>query len=365
MTRILIVETASPKRIVHKVEQIREAGIYSEPEIFILCQARTRQAFWGFPGVKIWPMSSGEKNRIPKELNQKKFDIVFAFWTGEKKYRWMKLLSLRINTGKTFIIAGDGNEFRLTWKAICRHAIFRLKHPLPTDHCDFTMPAAPREAHGKKEKSEEKESREEMAYHAGERVLVIQSAEPNFVLKALERLNDRSPFYNPLYSLFCRNRPEALKSFEKHPMLDQVWIHSEARESWKHLRNLRRQGFDAIVLFMTGDPSYRKIKMFAFLLGVPLNRILVFNETIDCFFFNWSQWFGLVSHRMREKPNMGIRIERIHYMYAPVSSTTKIVLFPFRFLWLLLVWVRLRLSGIKSSRKNHDYSLQLPPFPGA
>ncbi len=354
MARILIVETASPKRIVHKVEHIRKAGLYPESEIDILCQARSRQAYSRLSGVKIWVMASSGKHRFPKELIGKEFDIVFAFWTGEKKYRWMKFLSLRINAGKTYIAAGDGNEFRLTWKAICRHTIFRLKHPLPTDHSDFAWPAAPQEAF----------DREGMVYHTGERVLVIQSAEPVFVLKALERLNNKSPFHNPLYTLFCRNHPEALKSFENHPMLDQVWIHSEARESWKHFRNLRRQGFDAIVLFMTGDPSYRKIKIFAFLLGVPLNRILVFNEAIDGFFFNWSQWFRLVSRRMRGKPNSGISVECIHYTYAPVSSATKIVLFPFRFLWLLLVWGRLRLSGIKSSRKNHDYSLQLPPFPG-
>ena len=191
MTRILIVETASPKRIVHKVEQIREAGLYPDPEIDILCQARTSQAYSGLPAVKIWAMASGGKHRLPKELVRKKFDIVFAFWTGEKKYRWMKFLTLRINTGHTYITAGDGNEFRLTWKAICRHTIFRLKHPLPTDHYDFAMPPAPQEAPGEKEKPESKELQEEMAYHAGERVLVIQSAEPEFVLKALEKLGDQ------------------------------------------------------------------------------------------------------------------------------------------------------------------------------
>ena len=341
MTRILIVETASPRRIVHKVEQIRKAGLYPECQIEILCHARTCQAYSGLPAVKIWSVGSGGKHRFPKELVRKKFDIVFAFWTGEKKYRRMKLLSLRINTGQRYITAGDGNEFRLTWKAICRHTIFRLKHPLPSDHYDFVMAPSPEE---------------EMTYHAGERILVIQSAEPNFVLKALERLNDKSPFHNPLYTLFCRDRPEVLKSFENHHMLDQVWIHSETRECWKHLRKLRGQRFDAIVLFLTGDPSYRKIKLFAFLLGVPLSRILVFNETIDCFFFNWIQWFGLVSRRMRKNPRLGIGMERMHYLYVTVSSAAKIVLFPFRFLWLLLVWVRLRLSGIKSSIKNHDYS---------
>jgi len=84
MKRFLIVETASPKRIYHKVEQIREDGIYPEPEIVILCQASSRQAFMGLPGVRICPMAFGEKHRIPKEITGQNFDIVFAFWTGEK-----------------------------------------------------------------------------------------------------------------------------------------------------------------------------------------------------------------------------------------------------------------------------------------
>jgi len=407
----------------------------------------------------------------------------------------MKLLLLRIKAGKTYITAGDGNEFRLTWKALCRHTVFRMKHPLPTDHYDFAIPPALKEDSphtGQRvliiqsaepifilkalEKLKDKslfhdprytlfcrnrpeavnsfqkhpmldqvlihsEARESwkhlrnlrrqkfdaivlfmtgnpsyrkvklFAFLLGiplrrilifnetvdcfffnwsqwfelvsrrrhdrpkiptslpiekrKRVLIIQSAEPIFILKALEKLKDKSLFHDPRYTLFCRNRPEAVNSFQKHPMLDQVLIHSEARESWKHLRNLRRQKFDAIVLFMTGDPSYRKVKIFAFLLGIPLKNILIFNETVDCFFFNWNQWFGLISHRMHDRSNSGITAKPIHHLYTPISSITKLGLLPFRFLWLLLVWVRLRISGIKSSRKNHDYSLQLPPFPGA
>ncbi len=358
MTRILIVETAYPKRICHKVKQILEAATYPEPEIVILCQASTRRAFSGLSGVEICTMASGERPRIPKELNRKNIDIVFAFWTGEKKYRWMKLLTLRIKARKTYIIAGDGNEFRLTWKAVCRHTAFRMKHPLPTDHFDYAIPHAPKGMIWKEG------SCEENLYDTGERVLIMQSAEPVFVLKALERLESNSPFHNPRYTLFCRNHPEAVRIFQEHPMLDQVLIHTEARESRKHFQNLRRQRFDSIVLFMTGDPSYRKIKVFAFLLGIPLRRMLVFNETIDCFFFSWRQWLGLVSRRMRERRNAGIGNRHIHYAYTPIASITKMVLLPFRFLWLLLAWIRLRLSGMKSSRKNHDYPLQLPPFSG-
>lgn len=191
----------------------------------------------------------------------------------------------------------------------------------------------------------------------GNRILIVQSAESAFVLKALERLGEKPIFHNPHYTLFCRNLPGVLESFRDHPMLDQVLIHSETRATWRHLRDLRGERFNAIILFMTGDPGYWKVKIFASLLGVPLKRILVFNENSDCFFFNWNQWLGLISYRIRDRHS--------HGSYTLASSTTKIALLPFRFLWLLLVWTRLRLSGMKASRKNHDYSLQLPPFPGA
>jgi hypothetical protein len=206
---------------------------------------------------------------------------------------------------------------------------------------------------------------EKMPDQREDRILIVQSAEPAFVLKALERLGEKPLFHNPRYTLFCRNLPDILESFRDHPMLDRVLLHSETRHCWKHLRNLRSRRFDAAIMFMTGERSYWKVKFYTFLLGVPLGRILVFNENIDCFFFNWNQWLGLLSYRMRKGLNPGIGEKHAHSAYTVISSTTKIALLPFRFLWLLWVWSRLRLSGMNSSRKNHDYPLQLPPSPGA
>jgi hypothetical protein len=254
----------------------------------------------------------------------------------------MKLLVWRLKAGETFIASGDGNEFRLTWKSLCRHAVFRWRHPLPTDHCDFVPPEA-----------------------TAERVLILQSAEPPYVLRALDRLREKPQFKNPRYTLFCRNRPEVMSRFRGHPMLDAVLTHSEARDSWAHLRNLRRLGFDAVVLFMTGDPSYRKIKLFAFLLGVPARRILIFNEALNCFFFNLDQWLTLVSHRIREQPHSEAWSGWRHSARALASLALKSALLPFRFLWLLLVWLRLRWAGLRATRKRHDDSLRLPLLPGA
>jgi len=347
MTRILLVETASPKRICRKAEQILSAGAYPDPEIAILCRENHSRAFLKLSGVTVYCFTAEEKNHTLKELNQKRFDVVVAFWTGEKQYRGMKLLALRLKAKRILIVAGDTNEFHLTWKAMCRHAVFRWRHPLPSDYCDY-LP-----------------TQEEEADYEGERILIIQSAEPIYVLKALERLKEKPPFRNPRYSIFCRNRLEVVGSFQGHPMLCQVFTHSAARGSWKHLRNLRRQRFDAVVLFMTGDPSYRKVKFFAFLLGVPLRHMLIFNKAIDCFFFNLDQWSALVLHRIRDHPQADTRLRPGNSTLILLSLAIRLVLLPFRFLWLLVVWLRLRFTGLRLSRKRHDYSLRLPLLPGS
>ena len=180
-------------------------------------------------------------------------------------------------------------------------------------------------------------------------VLIVQSAEPPYVLKGLERLKQSAPFENPRFTIFSRNRPEILGSFQGHPMLSQILIHSEAQDTWHHWRTLREQHFDAVVLFLTGDPSYWKVKIFAFLLRQ--RRLLIFDESCDWFFFNLRQWLSLISRRMRERPYPGASSRWSRSTRILVSFALKSVIFPFRFLWLLLVWLRLRFAGRRLARE--------------
>jgi hypothetical protein len=353
MTRILLVETASPKRIYHKAEQILRSGLYPDPEITILCHQDTRQFFRNLPGAKICSLEARRKCRFPAELRRIKFDIVFLFWTGEKRDRRLKIPASRLKTEKIFIDAGDGNEFRLTWKAVCRHALFRRRHPLPTDHYDFLMPQAISEKTDLVEPSRNQT-----------RVLILQSAGADFVLKALNRLQAKPLFRDPCYTLFCRNRQEIADRLRDHPLVDKLLLHTESRDSGKHLRNLRSMKFDAIVLFFTGDPSYWKMKLFAFLLGVPVRQLLVFNEASDCFFLNWMQLRALAFQRIRERSHMRTGGKKAESVQIPTALIIKSLLLPFRFLWLLLIWILLRYGGMKMSRKDHDYSIPLPPPPG-
>jgi hypothetical protein len=289
MTRILLVETASPKRVTSKLKQILDTAASPKPEISILCRKSSRRAFPDQPGLTIHVLAERDIASQLKELNHKSFDALYAFWTGEKQYRQMKWLALRLKATEQRLIAGDGNEFQLTWKAICRHALFRYKHPLPTDHWDFNIPQpAPADQKNKPRMHPGLAANTKPVFQ-GERILVLQSAEPLYVLQAMDRLAEKPLFRDPRYTLFCRNRPEIVDRLRAHPLLHAVRIHSETRGSWRHLRELRQLRFDGLILFLTGDPSYWKLKLFAFLLGVPLRRTLIFNESSDCFFFNWSQ----------------------------------------------------------------------------
>jgi hypothetical protein len=325
MTRILLIETASSKRVREKAEQIFKSGVYRDPEIWVVCNEKNRHKYEELSGIKVYAVAEHSRHRAIKELTGDRFDIAFAFWTGDRKYRPWKCLGFRLRAKKTFIISGDGNEFLLTWKAVCRHSIFRFRHPLPTDHWDYVE-------------------------NASEKILVIQSAEPGYVLKALDRLERELVFINPAFTIFCRNRPEILGSFQGNPLFEQVVSHSEARGSWNHLRSLRRQRFDGIVLFLTGDPSYWKVKLFAFLLGT--RRILIFNEANDGFFFNLHQWLALISHRIQGGFYPGSKWSRSTRILF--SLILKSVFLPFRFLWLLLVWLRLRVAGLGWSKKSYD-----------
>ena len=334
MTRILLVETASPKRVRKKAEAILAGMLYPEPRVSILCAAnpKTVRYFQEIPGIEVIAFERSKRRAIVQQLRNRQFDIACVFWTGERRYRRMKLAALRLGQRSTDVDIGDGGCFRLTWKAIIRHALFRWRHQLPTDHWQLvSLPDEPVKAD----------------FYDGERILIVQSADPPYVLRALERLKSPPLFRNPRYILFCRNRPEVVRRFSGHPMIHQVRTHAEIRDSWRHLRELRRERFDAVVVFFTGDPSYWKIKYFAFALGA--RHKLIFNENNDCLFFSLGEWLALLAHRMGERSRSGIQPRWTFQARILATWMLKLALFPLRFIWLLLVWLRLRSGGWRAA----------------
>ncbi len=302
-------------------------AIYKDPEITILCSedAKTFSYLSEIPGIQVIRVEPSSRRKALDDLRRRMFDVLFVFWTGESRYRRMKVLALCLKARVTQVDSGDGGVFRLSWKALIRHWQFRMAHPLPTDHWEFNPAAA---------------EPGEPEYREGEKILLVQSAEPACVLKALELLREKPLFHRARYVLFCRNRPEVLKHFQAHPMIHEIRTHCETRRSWKHLRELRRERFDAVVVFFTGDPSYWKIKWFAFLLGA--RHKVVFNEYNGCFYFDLGKWLGFLSSRLGQRSRVGAGRRWISRAGVFAFLLAKVLLIPFRFIWLLFVWLRLR-----------------------
>ncbi len=342
-----MLESASRHRVRKIAEKILAGGTFDNPEVTILCtgEPSSIRCLGAIPGIRLITLPSRNKGRIVRDLSNSGFDVLYAFWTGEKSHRGMKLRALRIKAKDTYIDIGDGSVFRLTWKAILRHWIFRRAHPLPTDHWEFLPQSEPSEA------PEGPEDREKAGFvqtgparsSGGQKVLLVQSADPKYVLAALEVLKDGRILRNPCYTLFCRNRPEIIRHFRNHPLIREIRTHSEARGSLKHLRSLRREGFEVVVVFFTGDPSYWKVKYFAFLLGI--HHKLIFNENNHCFFFNLRNWVRLLSYRMEVRARIGAGPRHASRLSKVLFLSLKVLLIPFRFAWLLLVWLRLRAAA--------------------
>ena len=329
MTRVLLTQTASARRVRAKARKILSGEPYPEPALTILCAPDdvTVKYFRQLPGADVVPLEQAGRRRILAGLRRRRFDVMVTFWTGEKRYRRTKAAVLGL-ARSTDVDIGDNGNFRLTWRAFLRFWLFRLRHPLPADHARFVLYDG---------------DDDELTGEPMERVLVIQSAEPRLVLRGLEHL-ERSPiFRNPRYTLFCRNRPEIVSSFQGHPLFAAVRTHSETRGAWKHWRELRSENFDAVVVFFTGDPSYWKIKYFAFLLGA--RHKVIFNEHNDCFFVEWRTWVSLLARRIGALSEAGGDLPWRYQAQATVSWVLKLTLLPFRFAWLLLVWLLLRRAG--------------------
>ena len=328
MTRILITQTASPSRVRARAEDILKGSTCPAPSITLLCRPdpETVEYLGKIPGAKVVPLRAAGRRRILREMRHRDFDQMVTFWTGERGYWREKIAACRL-CKNTIVDMGDGGQWPLTWRFVIRYWLFRLRHPRPTDHALYVP-------HKEASKA---------SYHDGERILIIQSAEPAFVLRALDRLGQEPLFRNPQFSIFCRNDPETVARFQNHPMIKAIRTHSEAAGAWRHLHDLRRMRLDAVVVFFTGNPSYWKIKLFAFLLGS--RHVLVFNENCDCYFWSWKNLLPLLVQRAGEQSRTGLETRWKSELRALLLYLTKLVIFPFRLAWLLVVWVRLRSKG--------------------
>ncbi len=329
MTRVLMIETASPKRVREKAKEILAGNLYPSPELTILCRPdpRSVELYGAMSGLRVIALEKSRKSEILTELGPKPFDVVLMFWTRDRGFSRMKWLALRLRASRREVDIGDGHMLRLSPGNFARFLLIRCRYPRPSDYDLFAYRAA--------------------RLHQGEEVLIIQSAGAPHVLRVLDHLKTGGLFRDPRYTLFCRNREEVVRPLRGHPMIERIITHSETRGAWRHLRDLRREHFDAVVVLFTGDPSYWKIKYFAFLLGA--RHKVIFNENDDCFYFSWGAWLSLLAYRIGARSRLGSQPRWTHRVRFFAVCLLKTLFFPLRFAWLLLVWLRLRSSGLGTS----------------
>jgi hypothetical protein len=174
----------------------------------------------------------------------------------------------------------------------------------------------------------------------GNKVLVLQTATPSRILRVLDDLRERGIFGEVRCTLFCRNDPEALRAFRRHAMVSELRVHTEARHGWRHWRELRREKYDWLVLFLGGDRGYWKMKGLALMLDS--RNIVIFDAGDNCFCLSGRAWPAVLALRACRRslsvgpPQAGLQAG------AVLRKLLKLLLLPFRVVWLLGVWLHLR-----------------------
>ncbi len=348
--KILIVQSAHPDFVLRSLGVLDKNPVFANPRYTLLCSDRpdVLAFFRNHPMIGAIQGHSGIRTawRMRRCLRAEKYNGIVLVLTGERGYWKIIAFAFLLGVRSKLVFNEHGECFYFSWQAafsLIRHH-FKVR-PKPTGpnlmiraltalerqflHVPRPVPESPRDL------------------YPGERILILQTAEPACVLRALDRLRQAPLFSNPRYTLFCRALPEVVEQFRNHPMLHETRVHTRTHNSWRHLHRLRNENFDAVVLFLTGDPGYWKMKCFAFLIGT--RHRVIFNENNDCFYFKWNAWFNLLAHRMAGRSTVTTH-SRWSSQAAGISLLLiKILLFPFRFVWLLFVWLQLRRSAMRAS----------------
>jgi SAM-dependent methyltransferase len=106
---------------------------------------------------------------------------------------------------------------------------------------------------------------------AQKKILVIQSADIQLVRHVIVSIRNNSQLQNARVVLFCRSKEDSLayaKQALESRQIDEYIVHDESHGAAAHLRRLRRYHFHLCALIINKDPSYRKVLLFTFLLGI-------------------------------------------------------------------------------------------------
>ena len=203
-----------------------------------------------------------------------------------------------------------------------------------------------------------------------QQVLVLQTAVPPYIKRAMEEILEKRLLGNVTITLFCRNLPEERAQFQDIPWISDLLVHDETRAVHKHLQLIRQRKFDVVIVFFTRDPSYWKMKCFAFLCHG--RHILVFNEHYGCFFYSHRLFARFLLARYREwriraKQSLGYALGTPQGLISetaspgmallrPIHLIIKLMVFPLRWGY-LLAWTCLAQHNHRRYLKLHGKDL--------
>ncbi|MGI8783554.1 MAG: hypothetical protein ACR2L2_07900 [Acidobacteriota bacterium] len=323
---VLLVQTDDAATIQTAAQKLLDGNIAgADPTVDILCSASSSATFQpvAFPPkvdlVRTYPAkpSWAAARRLLAELRRERYDVAAVVLSGKPTFRKLKLLPWLVGARHRLIFNENLDCFYSSPARLGRLLLRRLRHgsDIPAPIAETIERAQPRR------------------YALRPRLLVVQTSADDQVDEILSRLADETLFAAPRVDVLCRQDKRA--HFTGSPLVAATHTYAlqhRLGDFRKLLRQMRHERYDVVVIHLTGVSAYSNLKALAFLLGGK--QILLFNEHLDCFYFSPRLFLRFLTARRVEHFDR----PRFHWelWLYPLSQISKLVTFPFRFLYLVM-----------------------------
>src|SRR5262245_7865472 len=108
-----------------------------------------------------------------------------------------------------------------------------------------------------------------------QKILILHSAPVKRVEQGILDLRQSGALPAAEITVLSRRDPEAERRFRAYPSVGRVMVRSAGWSPWRDWARLRRERFDGVVVFFTGERGYWKMKAMALGLFPSTARVLV------------------------------------------------------------------------------------------
>jgi ADP-heptose:LPS heptosyltransferase len=311
VTRVLFVQTWDTERTLIVLKHLREIAPFYKPKYTLLTREDHAPAFSNVPPIDeilSYPVDSGVKAQLKmlRTIRDKCFDGVIVTFTEEPSFRKLKLLPFVLSIRYKLIFNRHYDCFFLT----------------PAKFAAYTAKLS---AH-----------RYQRLFRHGRgynKVVIVQTWDDERTLEILNRLSNLRLFHKPRYTMVARE--DKVPVFSRYGWIEEFITYprtGRAIDYWRCLRRLQKQGFDAAVLALTEQPTYRLWKWIPFLAGIRSK--LVFNRHLDCFFYTPGKFLQYWAQRHLDDAGRA-RAAVPTLIWLILLPLVRGILFPGRFFYLV------------------------------